>query len=316
MSDKNLIIRPRVNKGKAAVSHGGWKVAMADLMISLMCLFLILWLLAIMDVSDKKVLINYFAEGKLEPQHLGEGLGNSISPIKLEHVATSREETDLHRIDDDSLIEGEVNSQPRLEALAHQIEQVLQDSDSTGSVTTLVTPQGLKLIVSDSSRGDMFYRGSARMTPYYQDLLLGLAPTFARINNSMVITGHTDSSRFKSPAKTNWELSTERANSARYYLNRGGVGRDKIFQVSGMAESDPISKDSTSGENRRIEIFLLTRQAQKMLGSIYKTNFPSKPEEHADIATLKEVNKGKIQAKKLAERNTPVTPAEVLQRTP
>ncbi|TVO32275.1 OmpA family protein [Vibrio algivorus] len=316
MSDDSVIIRPRVNKGKANVSHGGWKVAMADLMISLMCLFLILWLLAIMDVQDKKALINYFAEGNLQPQYLGEGIGNSVSPIKLPHVATSREETDLHRIDDDSLIEGEVNTQPQLEALAHQIEQELQELDGTGSITALVTPQGLKLILTDSSQGDMFYRGSARMTPYYQDLLLGLAPIFARIDNSMVLTGHTDSSRFKSPAKTNWELSSERANSARYYLNRGGVSHDKIFQVSGMAESAPLHDDPASSENRRIEIFLLTRQAQQMLEDIYKVNPSPQPTEAEDVAVVETFNKERAQATRAAALNLPVTPAEVLKRTP
>lgn len=316
MSDDSVIIRPRVNKRKLHVSNGGWKVAMADLMISLMCLFLILWLLAIMDVQDKKVLINYFSKGNLQPQHLGEGAGNAVSPIKLPHVATSRKETDLHRIDDDALIEGEVNTQPQLEALAHQIKQELQELDVTGSITTLVTPQGLKLILTDSSQGDMFYRGSARMTPYYQDLLLALAPLFSRIDNSMVLTGHTDSSRFKSPAKTNWELSSERANSARYYLNRGGVSHEKIFQVSGMAESAPLHDDPENSENRRIEIFLLTRQAQQMLEDIYKSHPIPKPAEEADVAVVEAFKKEKTQAARAAALNRPVTPAEVLQTTP
>ncbi len=314
MSDDNVVIRPRVKKGKPHVSHGGWKVAMADLMISMMCLFLILWLLAIMDIPDKKRLINYFAEGQFQPEYLGEGIGNSVSPIKLPNVATSREKTDLQRIEDNALIEGEVATQPQLEALAHRVEQALNSQNGSGSVTTIVTPQGLKLILTDSSQGNMFYRGSARMTPYYQDLLLALAPIFARIDNSMVITGHTDSSRFKSPAKTNWELSSERANSARYYLNRGGVDHSKIFQVSGMADSAPITDNAADGINRRIEIFLLTRKAQNMLTQIYKTKESEVPRDEQDIEMIEQFDTEKPHAQEEAMLNMPVTPAEVLQR--
>ncbi len=263
------IIKKKKPKG-SELTHGGWKVAMADLMISMMCLFLILWLLAMMDSEDSQELIEYFQTGEIH----GEGLGNSISPLQLQEMATSHYDADLHRINDTSLIEGEIDSQQDLEVFSRLIEDELEEIQGMGSVQVTVTPQGLKLMISDSAQGPMFYRGGANMTPYYQDLLLHLAPVFKRVTNAMVITGHTDASRFAGAKKTNWELSANRANSARYFLAQGGVPSEQIFQVSGMADTAPlVPEDPKSSANRRIEVFVLTSTAQKQLSEVYK-NLP------------------------------------------
>ncbi len=141
-----------------------------------------------------------------------------------------------------------------------------------GCVLVTVTPNGLKLMISDSEQGQMFYRGGASMTPFYQDLLLHLAPVFKRVTNAMVITGHTDASRYVGSKTTNWELSANRANVARYFLSQGGVPSDQFFQVSGMADTAPlVPEDPKSSANRRIEIFVLTSSAQKQLSEVYKT---------------------------------------------
>ncbi len=114
------IIKKKKNKG-SELTHGGWKVAMADLMISMMCLFLILWLLSVMDSEDSQDLVEYFQTGQVH----AEGLGNSISPLQLSEVATSHYDADLHRINDTSLIEGEVDSQQELEVFSRLIQQEL-----------------------------------------------------------------------------------------------------------------------------------------------------------------------------------------------
>ncbi|WP_165311098.1 OmpA family protein [Vibrio ziniensis] len=263
------IIKKRQNKD-SGLSHGGWKVAMADLMISMMCLFLILWLLSVMDTKDSSDLVEYFQTGKLQT----DGLGNSISPIPLQEVATTNNESDMRRIDDNSLIEGEVDSQQELEVFARLIEEHIEEIQGMGSVQVTVTPQGLKILISDSAQGQMFYRGGANMTPYYQDLLLHLAPVFKRVTNAMVITGHTDAARYAGAKTTNWELSANRANQARYFLAQGGVPNEQIFQVSGMADTAPVNfDDPKSADNRRIEVFILTSTAQKQLSQVYK-NLP------------------------------------------
>jgi len=294
------IIKKKKSKG-SELTHGGWKVAMADLMISMMCLFLILWLLSVMDSEDSQDLVEYFQTGQLQT----DGLGNSVSPITLQEVATSNHESDMHRIEDTSLIEGEVDSQQELEVFARLIEEQIEEIQGMGSVQVTVTPQGLKIMISDSEQGQMFYRGGANMTPYYQDLLLHLAPVFKRVTNAMVITGHTDASRYVGSKTTNWELSANRANQARYFLTQGGVSNDQIFQVSGMADTAPLNpEDPKSSDNRRIEVFVLTTSAQKQLSEVYK-NLPKieSAGKEADKKVMDTIERQEREAAKAARDN-------------
>ena len=57
----------------------------------------------------------------------------------------------------------------------------------------------------------------------------------------------------------NWNLSADRANTARRLLVRSGVSRDRIREVSGKADTDPLIKeDPSAAQNRRISITILT----------------------------------------------------------
>ncbi|CAH7120558.1 Flagellar motor rotation protein MotB [Vibrio chagasii] len=323
MQQPQVIIQKKGRRKRNELQHGGWKVAMADLMISLMCLFLVLWILQVVDVDDQKKLLNYFAYGNDPIMHLGtsESGGNSINPLPLPHVATSHYDADLHRINDTSVLEGEFNSQQELELLAQRITQELSGIDALGSVSVFVTPQGAKLVIADSDKGPMFFRGGAKVTPLYQDLLLNLAGLLENIENKMIITGHTDASRYKGSRMTNWELSSNRANSARYYLNKGGLQERHIFQVTGMSDTAPVDYENTkSGINRRIELYILTANTLVQLNKVYKSfeigsggsgNGSSPLAQHELDKVLPD---SKRKAVRQAELNQPVTSFEVLIR--
>ncbi len=56
----------------------------------------------------------------------------------------------------------------------------------------------------------------------------------------------------------NWELSSDRAQSARRALVENGLSSDRIESVAGRASKDPlVPDDPTSARNRRISIMLL-----------------------------------------------------------
>lgn len=271
MNQAPIIVR-RKGRKKREQSHGAWKVAFADLMVVLMSFFLILWVLQIIDTEDREKLINFFKDGNVEMVSHGHGLGNSIDPILLPNVATTRVERELEYVtEESSLIQGEFNTQAELELLATRIKRELLEIDPDHSVGVEVTPQGIKLTIADSQEGSMFTRGGAIITPYYEDLLVNLAPLIKSIENSMVITGHTDAVKFVGRRDSNWTLSSERANVARNTLVAGGLEQSHVFQVSGMADTALLNKaDPSSSINRRVELFILTRSAKEMMETVYK----------------------------------------------
>lgn len=273
MSDTVIIVRKKRRKKKEA-PHGAWKVAFADLMVCMMSFFLVLWVLQVINSEDKEKLINFFKDGNVTMPSHGHGLGNSINPIQLPQVATSRIDKRLDYVmEESSLIEGEFNSDIELEYLAKKLRESLKLLDEYNSVLVEVTPQGIKLTIADSDKGNMFSRGGAQITPYYEDLLFNLAPLLKTIKNSLIITGHTDSVKFVGRTDTNWSLSSKRANVVRNTLVESGLNPAHIFQVTGMADTALLNEaDPESSINRRVELFILTRAAKEMLSSVYKSD--------------------------------------------
>jgi chemotaxis protein MotB len=124
------------------------------------------------------------------------------------------------------------------------------------------TPEGLRIQLVDQSKTAMFPRGSAVMHDYTRELLRKVADVVRRQTQPISVAGHTDSTPYADPTGySNWELSADRANASRRVLTDAGVPAERITQVVGKADREPLIKeDPTDPRNRRITIILL-RQA-------------------------------------------------------
>lgn len=99
-----------------------------------------------------------------------------------------------------------------------------------------IVPQGLRVLIKDDQNRNMFERGSAKIMPFFKTLLVELAPVFDSLDNKIIITGHTDAMAYKNNIYNNWNLSGDRALSARRVLEEAGMPEDKVMQVSAMAD--------------------------------------------------------------------------------
>jgi chemotaxis protein MotB len=89
-------------------------------------------------------------------------------------------------------------------------------------------------------------------------LLAAIAGVVAQLPNRITISGHTDGSRPGGRYATNFELSAARANEARRILSAQGIPENRIYEVAGRADSEPMfADDPTLPGNRRIAITLL-----------------------------------------------------------
>ena len=121
-----------------------------------------------------------------------------------------------------------------------------------------VTEEGLRIQIVDQEGSSMFSSGSAQPQQHMIKLIAEIATIIGPLPNTIAISGHTDSSPFRSASgKTNWELSTDRANASRRALSSAGIDPDKFVQVVGKADTDPLSlEDPFQPQNRRISIVL------------------------------------------------------------
>ncbi|MNE92463.1 Chemotaxis protein LafU [compost metagenome] len=94
---------------------------------------------------------------------------------------------------------------------------------------------------------------------------------FNKLDNQIIITGHTDAVRFRDQERyNNWNLSGDRALVARRALEGGGLEQSRVIQVSSMADRMLLDPDNPeSAANRRIEITVLTKAVADTLFQFY-----------------------------------------------
>jgi chemotaxis protein MotB len=120
------------------------------------------------------------------------------------------------------------------------------------------TPEGLRIQIVDQSRRPMFATGSSELDDRARLLLLKVAPVLNKLTEDISITGHTDAAPYHGIGKSNWDLSSERANATLRLLVGAGVPERRVRSVSGAADHDPlVPGDPMAAVNRRIAIVVL-----------------------------------------------------------
>jgi chemotaxis protein MotB len=162
-------------------------------------------------------------------------------------------------------IEKAIKEQNNLEKLAKQIE-------------ITITPEGLRIELIEDKKGTFFESGSAKLSATGQQLLAMLAGQLKPLPNHLLLEGHTDAKPYSNDnGYTNWELSADRANSARRLLQQDGVGPSQISQVRGYADQMlRVKTDPLDPTNRRIS--LIVQWADAPVGVQTKTASATKPE--------------------------------------
>lgn len=161
--------------------------------------------------------------------------------------------------------EGEAHQQEaRLFARAEMsIRQSLSDLPEIAELSKHViideTPEGLRIQLVDQEGRSMFPAESAMPYERTRVLLNVIGKTLGQLPNRITIGGHTDSTPMTTgDAYTAWELTSDRANAARRILMETGLDGNRVYQVAGKADSEPLfPEDPFMAANRRISIVLL-----------------------------------------------------------
>jgi chemotaxis protein MotB len=262
--------------------HGGaWKVAFADFCMALMALFLVLWLIASRDAQQvKNIVRDNTASGLLEgtggrPEVKSSPAGSLIERFQLPKSNGGAEGPAAGAKANTQTVRTKYESPSELAALAHQLQQMSVDAGLASNLATVITPDGLRVMLHDTDRQGMFVRGSPLPTAKFAKLLRAMAPLFEKMENQMLIVGHTDSLQYTRAGPTsysNWSLSVNRALAARSELLIGGMRSESILQLVGMADRAPIDgAHPDASANRRIELLILTSKQAAAIKTMFGT---------------------------------------------
>jgi len=265
--EEQPIIIKRKKKVVAGHHGGSWKVAFADFATAMMAFFLVLWLTATATPEQKLAVEGYFKDP------VGFTEGGSPNPVDLEGSASVIEESTQNvapnqiQLKDETVDQlSETLEQRRMQELFQELQNRIEQSETLkefkDQLLIDITDEGLRIQIVDRSGRPMFDSGRAELKYYSQDILFELADTLGTVDNKLSITGHTDSTPFSGrPGYTNWELSADRANTARRALVAGGVRPEQIARVVGLSDSVLFDKENPRAPvNRRISIIVLNKK--------------------------------------------------------
>jgi chemotaxis protein MotB len=291
MENNQPIIIKRVKRYGGGHHGGAWKIAFADFATAMMAFFLVLWLMSSATPEQLLAIAGYFKDpvGFSEsgsPYVIDLGGSPEMSPDQtLNPEVQSVPAPDRVPIDADTQdAAAEQVEQERLEMLLQELQNKVNENPQLqkfkDQILFEITQDGLRIQIMDADNRPMFDIGSARLKPYFEDILLAMADTIKAVPNKISISGHTDATPYVgNNGFGNWELSSGRANAARRVLVAGSYPDAQVARVVGYASSALYDRDHPQNPiNRRIDIVVMTKKAQqKIEGSQNVGEAPASP---------------------------------------
>jgi chemotaxis protein MotB len=204
-----------------------WAIAYGDLMSSLMILFLLLFSFSVIGGIEGKEKIDQMKQAF--GAQANSQLANTIKQISLE------------------------------EDVAKEINGYIETNDLSGYVVVKVDDYQIKVMMTDAI---MFGEGSIWLAQKSRPILYKLAELFKRIENDIVIEGHTDNIKVK--GGSNFDLSAIRARVVVQYFVGKGIN-PKRFSIAGYGEYKPLVPNNTEqnrSKNRRVEINIIRENTE------------------------------------------------------
>lgn len=227
--------------------HGGaWKVAYADFVTAMMCLFLVLWLVG-SDEETKTAIQRYF-KGELQQQgRRGTKEYSQFKPFMTEVVDKASK---------DLLAIQEFNR--AMERLREQLKNSSEMGDD--QIRFEFIADGVKITAIDKTAKPFFFPGTAEITDFGNFILSTIAIVLERYNYPMEIEGHSQKvnlEQFQENPINLWNLSSDRAIAAQKVLMDAGIVSDRFYRVIGYADRLPMEGlPRESDDNRRISIII------------------------------------------------------------
>ena len=229
---------------KKHAHHGGsWKVAFADFMTAMFALFLVMWLVGL-SPEQKEGIATFFKTYSIFKN------GNP-SAVKMEG---SQGNTKIPQVK-----QSYPNKEDNIEKIEKNIKETFKDSPDVikNHLVFEKSPEGLRIDLVDSEGESMFQVGNKELTPKGMEIVDKVAKELGNYNAPIVIEGHTDALAYVKTGYSNWELSTERAISAKKELVKNGFLIDNIESITGYADTKLLIKDDKyDPRNRRISILV------------------------------------------------------------
>jgi len=219
-----------------------WIVTFADLMVLLMCFFVLMLSFSEMDAEKFKLMSGAMHEAfgvqttvLTDSPPKGTSLeAQEFSPATPE--PTDRNEVRQHTVDSD-LNTLDLGLEARLRELKAQEEQAEERTQRLRDLFSQEIQDGRIVIRRDSTNvviqlleKDSFASGNAELEPGAHDALAKVGRLIVGMPGAITVAGHTDNVPIKNGGmyRSNWDLSAARAASVAHELLAAEIGRAHV----------------------------------------------------------------------------------------
>ena len=258
------IIVKKVKGGHGGHHGGSWKVAFADFMTAMMAFFLVMWAVG-QSQQVKQAIGGYFRDpGKFQTEGSAGILRGSRGIVPMDQESVGLRNNNPESSGGPSDTEKRRMSEAGLRIIKElQKERAFRKLES--NIQFQMTAEGLRIILNESKNAPAFFEpGSAKLLQKSAIIVATIAREMGKIENRIVIEGHTDAAYGGGDDYTNWELSADRANAARQLMEVSGLHENQVREVRGFADKYPmIVNDPFDARNRRVSILVLYRSVDQ-----------------------------------------------------
>lgn len=247
-----------------------WLITFADLMVLLMCFFVLMLSFSEMDREKFKVMSGSMSEAfgvqtEVTATDVPKGTSleaNEFSPAVPEPtdenvVRQQTVDSDLNTLD--------LGLELRLRELKAQEDAAANQAQELRALFHQEIDDGRLLIRQEGSNvviqlleQDSFPSGSAALEASSQETLTKIGTLVTGMTGAIMVSGHTDNVPIRNGGqyRSNWELSAARAASVGHELLAAGLDPTRLM-VSGHADTQPRAANDTAANralNRRVDI--------------------------------------------------------------
>src|SRR6185436_2629048 len=247
-----------------------WIVTFADLMVLLMCFFVLMLSFYSMDPEKFKQMSGSMQQAfgvQTDVTATGQPKGTSLDAKEFSPATpepTDHNEVRQHTVDSD-LNTLDLGLQQRLRELKAQEDAADQQAQQLRAIFHQEIDDGKLLIRQDGTNDtiqllekDSFPSGSANLEAGSVATLSKVGTLVSAMTGAITVSGHTDNVPVRSGGtyRSNWDLSAARAASVGHELLAAGLDPARLM-VTGHADTQPrAANDSAANRalNRRVDI--------------------------------------------------------------
>jgi chemotaxis protein MotB len=247
-----------------------WIVTFADLMVLLMCFFVLMLSFSEMDAQKFKQMSGSLSNAfgvQTDITATDAPKGTSLEATEFSPGtpdATDLDEVRQHTVDSE-LNTLDLGLERRLKELkaqeevaeeqAQQLREVFRQEIDDGHL--VIRRDGAEVVIQLLEK-DSFASGNAELEPGSLGALAKVGQLVARMSGAITVSGHTDNVPVRTGGqyRSNWDLSAARAASVAHELLAAGIEPHRLM-VSGHADTQPrVANDTPEhrAQNRRVDI--------------------------------------------------------------